>query len=42
MDVTTLGIDVAKPVFHEYGADAQGREVVRKRLARSALQRDSR
>ena len=36
MQVTTLGIDLAKQVFHVYGADAQGREVFRNRLARSA------
>jgi len=37
MHVTTLGIDVAKQVFHIYGADARGHEVFRKRLARSAF-----
>ena len=35
--VTTLGIDLAKQVFHVYGADAQGHEVFRKRLSRLAL-----
>lgn len=34
MQVTTLGIDLAKNVFQVHGCDAKGRTVLRKRLAR--------
>ena len=37
MHVTTVGIDLAKQMFHVHGTDAQGREVFRKRLSRPAL-----
>ncbi|MDX8397892.1 MAG: IS110 family transposase [Mariprofundaceae bacterium] len=33
----TIGIDLAKSVFHLHGVDAQGKVVVRKRLSRSKL-----
>lgn len=39
MQVTTLGIDVAKNVFQLHGVDAQGHPVLRKRVSRSALPR---
>jgi len=37
MPVTTVGIDLAKYVFHLYGEDAHGKAVLRKRLPRAAL-----
>ena len=37
MEVTTIGIDVAKDVFGLHGVDAQGRVKVRKRLVRKQL-----
>jgi transposase len=37
MPVTTVGIDLAKHVFHLYGEDARGKAVLRKRLSRAAL-----
>jgi transposase len=37
MAVTTLGIDLAKHVFHLYGEDARGKAVLRKWLSRAAL-----
>ena len=33
--VTLVGIDLAKRSFHVYGADAQGQQVVSKKLTRS-------
>lgn len=35
MNVTTIGIDIAKKVFQVHGADAQGRVVIRKSLRRA-------
>lgn len=35
--IKTIGIDLAKSVFHLHGVDAQGKVVVRKRLSRSKL-----
>jgi transposase len=37
MQVTTLGIDLAKNVFQLHGCDARGRGVLRKRLTRKQL-----
>ena len=34
MHITTVGIDLAKNVFHAVGHDAQGREKMKKRLSR--------
>jgi transposase len=38
MNVTTIGIDLAKSVFQLHGVDAQGEIVFRKKLRRSAVQ----
>ena len=37
MKVTTLGIDIAKTVFHLIGLDARGHEVLNKKVSRSHL-----
>ena len=37
MNISTLGIDLAKNVFQVHGVDEQGRVVVRKRLSRNKL-----
>ena len=37
MKITTLGIDLAKTVFHMHGEDARGKVVIRKRLSRKTL-----
>lgn len=37
MSMTTLGIDIAKNVFHVHGRDAAGRPVFQKRFSRVAL-----
>jgi transposase len=37
MQVTTMGIDLAKQVFQLHGVDAHGKTVLKKRLSRSAL-----
>jgi len=37
MQITTLGIDLAKNVFCLHGCDANGRPVLRKNLARRQL-----
>ena len=34
MDVTTIGLDLAKSVFQVHGVDAAGESVVRKQLRR--------
>jgi transposase len=34
MDITTVGLDVAKQVFQVHGVDADGKVVVRKQLRR--------
>src|SRR5688500_14654554 len=36
-EITTVGLDLAKSWFQVHGADAQGRPVLRKKLARSKL-----
>jgi transposase len=37
MEVTTIGLDIAKHVFQVHGADAEGRAIVRKKLRRSEV-----
>lgn len=37
MDVTTMGIDLAKNVFQLHGVDVQGKTVLKKRLSRTEL-----
>jgi transposase len=37
MQVTTVGLDIAKNVFRVHGIDAHGRAVLRKRLARGQV-----
>ena len=37
MNISVLGIDPAKTVFHVHGVDEQGRVVVRRRLSRNNL-----
>ena len=37
MHITTLGIDVAKNVFHLHGVDARGRAVLSRRVKRQQL-----
>ena len=39
MQVTTIGLDLAKNIFNVHGVDAEGNKVIRKRLARSKLPR---
>ena len=35
--VTTVGLDLAKSVFHVHGADRKGRPVLRKKLRRKQV-----
>ena len=35
--ITTIGLDIAKHVFHAHGADAAGQVLLRKRLTRAKL-----
>ena len=35
MKITTVGIDLAKALFQVHGADAQGRVLLKRKLARS-------
>jgi transposase len=37
MDITTIGLDLAKSIFQVHGIDALGRIVVRKTLRRSRV-----
>jgi len=37
MDITTIGVDIAKNVFQIYGVDAKGNKVLSKRLRRDEL-----
>ena len=37
MQVTTIGLDIAKSVFQVHGIDERGRVVLRKRLARARV-----
>jgi transposase len=39
MQVTTIGLDIAKNVFQVHGVDARGKAVLRKRLARAKVLR---
>ena len=36
-EVTTIGLDIAKQVFHAHGADASGRRVFSRRITRAKL-----
>ena len=36
-EVTTIGLDIAKQVFHAHGADAAGRAVFSRRITRGKL-----
>ena len=35
--ITTIGLDIAKRIFQLHGADAQGRPVLKRRLAREKV-----
>ena len=37
MDITTLGIDIAKSIFQLHGIDADGAVVVQKKIRRGAV-----
>ncbi len=37
MNVTTIGLDIAKSVFHLVGAEASGKQVLKKRLQRKKV-----
>jgi transposase len=37
MKITVLGIDLSKNVFHLFGVDERGREVLRNKLTRAKL-----
>ena len=37
MDVTTIGLDLAKSIFQVHGVDANGRVVIRKSLRRAQM-----
>ena len=37
MEVTTIGLDIAKRVFQAHGVDAAGRAVLRRRLGRAKV-----
>src|SRR4028119_1708212 len=37
MEVTTIGLDIAKRVFQAHGVDARGRAVLRRKLGRSEV-----
>ena len=37
MQVTTIGLDLAKNIFQVHGVDAEGATVIRKRLGRASL-----
>ena len=39
MEITTIGLDLAKQVFQVHGVDASGEVVVRRRLRRGAVRR---
>ena len=36
-EITTIGLDLAKHVFHVHGVDAEGATVLRKQLRRSQV-----
>ena len=37
MQITTIGLDTAKNLFQVHGADAQGRPVLKRKLARGKV-----
>jgi transposase len=37
MQVTTIGLDIAKSIFQVHGVDAAGQSVLRQRLSRSRV-----
>ena len=37
MQITTVGLDIAKNLFQVHGADAQGRVLLKRKLARSKV-----
>jgi transposase len=37
MQITTIGLDLAKSIFHVHGVDAEGCERVRRKLRRGEL-----
>jgi transposase len=37
MQISTIGIDLAKTVFQIHGVDAEGKTVIRKRLRRAEM-----
>jgi transposase len=37
MDITTIGLDLAKSIFQVHGVDANGRVVIRKSLRRAQI-----
>ena len=37
MQITTIGLDIAKNLFQVHGTDAQGRPVLKRRLARAKV-----
>ena len=37
MDITTIGLDLAKSIFQVHGVDANGRVVIRKSLRRAQM-----
>jgi transposase len=39
MQVTTVGLDIAKLVFQVHGVDAEGHVVIRRRLSRGQVRR---
>ncbi len=36
-EVTTIGLDIAKNVFHAHGADASGRQLFSRRITRAKV-----
>ncbi len=36
MQITTVGLDIAKNLFQVHGADAQGRVLLKRKLARGS------
>lgn len=36
-EVSTIGLDIAKHVFHAHGADASGRQVFSRKIGRGKL-----
>ena len=39
MEITTIGLDLAKTVFHLVGLDARGKEVAKRKLRRNQVAR---